>query len=179
MRASFAALPLCFFTALGPLSFITARAQTIPTNAAIEIRLDQTISSKDATLNQRVKAEVAENVIVNGEILLPKGAKAAVYVEKVQPGGDSAKPAFLWLRLDAIAANGRAYPVFARLAGEQLSLSNSSKADPPAQVKKTSEKKTSSADADDPDASGDPVPEVIYASTTILKFQLKSAMHLR
>ncbi len=176
MRASFTVLPLCFLAALSP-AFITAHAQTIPANTAIEIRLDQTISSQDSKLNQRVKAELAKDVIVDGEILLPKGAKAAVYVEKVQPGGDSAKPASLWLRLDAIAADGRAYPVFAQLAGEQLAQADPPNADPPTQITKTSEKKSSSAD--DPDAASDPPPEVTYASTTVLKFQLKSPLHLR
>lgn len=176
MRASFAVLPLGFLAALSP-AFITTHAQTIPANTAIEIKLDQTISSQDSKLNQRVKAELASDVIVNGEILLPKGAKAAVYVEKVQPGGDSAKPAFLWLRLDAIAAHGRAYPVFAHLAGEQLTPTTSSNADPPAQIKKTSE--TKSASAGDPDAASDLPPEVTYASATVLKFQLKSPVHLR
>lgn len=178
MRASFAVLSLGFLAALSP-AFITGHAQTIPANTAIEIKLDQSISSQGSKLNQRVKAEVANDVIVNGKILLPKGAKAAVYVEKVQPGGDSAKPASLWLRLDAIAADGRAYPVFARLAGEQLVQTDPSNADPPAQMKKTSEKKSASAYADNPDAASDPPPEVTYASTTILKFQLKSPLHLR
>lgn len=177
MRASFAVLPLGFLAAVSP-AFMTAHAQTIPANTAIEIKLDQNISSQGSKLNQRVKAELANDIIVNGEILLPKGAKAAVYVEKVQAGGDSAKPAFLWLRLDAIAAHGRAYPVFAQLAGEQLAQADPPNADPPAQIEKTSEKKSTSAGANDPAAS-DPPPEVTYASTTILKFQLKSPMHLR
>jgi hypothetical protein len=171
MRASFVVLPLGFLAALSP-AFTATHAQTIPANTAIEIKLDQTISSQGSKPNQRVRAELANDVIVNGEILLPKGAKAAVYVEKVQPGGDSAKPASLWLRLDAIAAHGRAYPVFAQLAGEQLAPQDPPGADPPAQVKKTS-------DADDPDADADLPPEVTYASTTILKFQLKSPVHLR
>ena len=178
MRASFAVLPLGFLAALSP-AFITARAQTIPANTTIEIKLDQTISSQGSKLNQRVKAELAEDVIVDGDILLPKGAKAAVYVEKVQPGGDSAKPASLWLRLDAIAADGRAYPVFAQLAGEQLAQADPPNADPPGQTKKASEKKSSGPDAGDPDAVSDPPPEVTYASTTVLEFQLQSPVHLR
>lgn len=177
MRTSFAALPLGFLAALSSFSSIPARAQTIPANTAIEIRLDQTITSKDAAPNQRVKAELASDVIVDGKILLPKGAKAAVYVEKVQPGGDSANCASLWLRLDAIAAEGRAYPVFARLAGEQLAPGNSAQTDPPAQIKKTSEKK--SAGTKEANTDSDAAPEVIYASATILKFQLKSPVHLR
>lgn len=181
MRASFAVLPLSFLAALSPpfVTAHTAHAQTIPANTAIEIRLDQTISSQDTKLNQRVKAELANDVIVDGKILLPKGAKAAVYVEKVQPGGDSAKPASLWLRLDAIAANGRAYPVFARLVGEQLAPQDPPSADSPAQIKKTSEKRGAAADANGPDAASDPPPEVNYTSTTVLKFQLKSPLHLR
>lgn len=177
MRPSFAVLPLGLLAAFSLSSFVTAHAQSIPANTAIEIRLDQTITSKDAALNQRVKAELAADVIVDGKILLPKGAKAAVYVEKVQPGGDSAKPALLWLRLDAIATEGRAYPVFARLAGEQLAPGNSAQADPPAQIKKTSEKK--SAGATEANTDSDAAREVIFASATILKFQLKSPVHLR
>jgi hypothetical protein len=157
----FAILAFCF--AFAPLAF----AQTIPANTSISVRLDQTISSRKATPNQRVKAQLASDLVVNGEILLPKGAAAVICVEQVQPGGDSTKPAALWLRLDAIAADGRAYPVTARFVGQQLAPSTEATA--------TAKLVSTSDNADDPDAP----PQVTYQSATVLTFTLTSPVQLR
>lgn len=145
-----------------------AFAQTIPANTAIAVRLDQTISSRKATANQRVKAQIASDVVLNGEIVLPKGAMAAVYVEKVQPGGDSSKPAALWLRLDAIAVDGRAYPVTARNVGEELTAS--ADAGSPARLETVSA--TAGQDPEEAD-------QVTYHSATIVNFELESPVQLR
>jgi hypothetical protein len=144
-----------------------AFAQTIPANTAIAVRLDQTISSRKAIANQRVKAQIASDIFVGGEIVLPKGAMAAVYVERVQPGGDSPTPAALWLRLDAIAVDGRAYPVTARNVGEQLPLRTA--AGTPAQLQRVRETADQDPDAD----------QVTYAASTVVNFELESAVHLR
>lgn len=142
-----------------------ALAQTIPANTAIAVRLDQTVSSKNATANHRVKAQIASDIVVNGDIVLPKGAMAAVYVEKVQPGGDSSKPAALWLRLDALAVDGRAYPVTARYVGQQLTANAETV---------TLVRLENTNESTDPDAD-----QVTYHSATILNFQLESPVHLR
>lgn len=156
----FAILVFCF----APLAF----AQTIPANTPIAIRLGQTISSKKAAPNQRVKAQLAADIVVNGDVLLPKGAVAAVYVEEVQPGGHSTKPAALWLRLDALAADGRAYPVTARFVGQQLAASAVATA-------QTAKFETTSESTDD---AGGPA-EVTYHSATVLNFTLTSPVPLR
>lgn len=165
-----------------------AFSQTIPANTPIAIRLDQNVSSKKAAPNQRVRAKVAEDVVVNGEVLIPKGNAASVYVEKVQKGG-SAKPAALWLRLDAIEVNGRAYPIFARSAGKELSTEAAAsviRGDAfSGKLKKTSESKDDanrfvdvSEKASDTDSTVDPN-EVDYPSATILNFQLKEPVKLK
>lgn len=146
----------------------SALAQTIPANTAIAVRLDQTISSRRATANQRVKATIASDIVLNGEIVLPKGAMAAVYVEKVQPGGDSSKPAALWLRLDAIAVDGRAYPVTARNVGQQLTVS--------AQAGSPAKLETVSATAGQDPHNAD---QVTYTSATVVNFELESPVQLR
>jgi hypothetical protein len=144
-----------------------AFAQTIPANTPIAVRLEQTVSSRKAIANHRVKAQIASDIVVNGDIVLPKGAMAAVYVESVQPGGDSSKPAALWLRLDAIAVDGRAYPVTARNVGEQLPAN--AEASTLAKLETVSE----TGDQDPLDAD-----QVTYHSATVLNFQLKSPVQL-
>lgn len=176
MRTPFAALLVTLFS--GCL-ILAAQAQTIPANTPIPIKLDQTISSKKATVNQRIKAQIAQDVLVDGDIVLPKNAKAELFVEKVQAGGDSTKPASLWLRLDAIAVNGRAYPVSAIIVGGQLGGNSASAAPPVAseQLKDVSETKNAAPDAGDSGADAGP-PQIKFASATVLNFRLTSPLHM-
>ena len=148
-------------------------AQTIPPNTAIPIHLNQSISSKNAAINQRVKATVAKDVIVNGDVLLPKGASAAVFVEKVRPGGDSSKPPVLVVRLDAVTVNRRAYPVSARCVGAQ----------PP----ENGGQPTSAAPGgtghpavvDVSENAGEDANEINYPSATILNFRLETPLQIK
>lgn len=176
MRTGFAVLFLASAACFIPCAF----AQTIPANTPLPIKLDQAISSKNATVNQRVKAQLAQDVVIDGDIVLPKDAKVAMYVERVQPGGDSAKPASLWLRVDAIAVNGRAYPVNALIVGQQLTP-NSTNTDLPAadgQMQDVSETKSRGPNAGDPGVDPGP-PQIKFASATVLNFKLTSPLHMQ
>lgn len=176
MRTGFAALFLTSAACLIPC----ACAQTIPANTPVPIKLDQTVSSKNATVNQRVKAQLAQDVVIGGDIVLPKDAKVAMYVERVQPGGDSSKPASLWLRVDAIVVNGRAYPVSALIVGQQLAR-GAANADSPAadgELKDVSETKNAAFVADDSGANPGP-PQITFASATVLNFRLTSPLHMQ
>lgn len=92
---------------------------TIPAGTAIVIRLDQAVSSKNATANQKVKSSVARDVVVQDKVLIPRGSPASVYVAEAVPSGRLSTPAKLLLRLDAVTVGGRAYTVSAHLAGEE------------------------------------------------------------
>lgn len=175
MRTGFAALFLTSAACLIPC----ASAQTIPANTPVLIKLDQTVSSKNATVNQRVKAQLAQDVVIGGDIVLPKDAKVAMYVERVQPGGDSSKPASLWLRVDAIVVDGRAYPVSALLVGQLARTA--ANADSPAadgQPNDVSETKNAAFVADDSGAHPGP-PQITFASATVLNFRLTSPLHMQ
>ncbi|MGH9866211.1 MAG: hypothetical protein ACRD4H_12430 [Candidatus Acidiferrales bacterium] len=91
--------------------------KTVPAGTAIMIRLEQSVSSKNAAANQKVKASVAKDVVIHGQVLIPRGSPAAVYVAEAVPSGRLSTPAKLLLRLDAVTVGGRAYRVSARLAG--------------------------------------------------------------
>jgi hypothetical protein len=97
------------------------RAQgTVPAGKTIVVTIDQAISSKDAKVGEAVPATVADNVVVNGRVVIPKGSAATVHVASVQASGRLSTPAKLWLQLDSVTANGKAYPVSAHWAGETM-----------------------------------------------------------
>ncbi|HVB36549.1 MAG TPA: hypothetical protein VND42_04855 [Candidatus Acidoferrales bacterium] len=92
----------------------------VPAGTAVMVRLDKSVSSKNAVANQKVKATVAQDVVIHGKVLIPRGSPAAVYVAEATAAGSSSTPATLYLRLDALTVGGRAYPVSARKAGAQI-----------------------------------------------------------
>lgn len=89
----------------------------VPAGTAVMIRLEQSVNSKTAA-NEKVKAAVAQDVVIHGKVLIPRGSPAAVYVTESAVAGQSSTPAKLLLRLDAVTVGGRAYPVSANLAGD-------------------------------------------------------------
>jgi len=89
----------------------------VPAGTAVMIRLEQSVNSKTAA-NEKVKASVAQDVVIHGKVLIPRGSPAAVYVTESSASGESSTPAKLLLRLDAVTVGGRAYPVSANLAGD-------------------------------------------------------------
>jgi hypothetical protein len=113
---SFLAVPV--LSALIILAAAPLYAQEIvPAGTAVMIRLEQSVNSKTAA-NEKVKATVAQDVVIHGKVLIPRGSPAAVYVTESAALGQSSAPAKLLLRLDALTVGGRAYPVSASLAGD-------------------------------------------------------------
>ncbi len=92
-------------------------AQTLPAGTVITVALDQAVSSKDAHVGDQVHGVTARSVVVNGNVVIPKGAEAHLSVASVQASGRLSTPAKLYLRLDAVVVNGRAYTMSAHWAG--------------------------------------------------------------
>ncbi|HXT86144.1 MAG TPA: hypothetical protein VN745_03895 [Verrucomicrobiae bacterium] len=184
---------ISFATFIFFLAFVDvpAFAQTIPANTGVLVRLDQAVSSQNAKHNQRVKASVAKDVVINGDVLLPKGAPAAVFVSSVRAGGDSSKPALLTLRLDAVTVGGRAYPVSADYVGEKSSLVSVPKNEgvagsvgTPVKGQATNRRSASSGGAAAGNANADiissqGVAEVSYPEDTVLTFRLLLPVHVK
>ena len=109
------ALLLC---ALAP---VAARAQgTIPAGTAINVTLDQSVSSKDAKAGQSVAGTVSQNVVVGGKTVIPKGAKATLSVAAVQASGRLSTPAKLWLKVRKVDVHGKSYSVVTSAAGQTM-----------------------------------------------------------
>lgn len=116
MRNFFSSSVLSVLVILSPASLYAQKI--VPAGTAVMIRLEQSVNSKTAA-NQKVKATVAQDVVIHGKVLIPRGSPAAVYVTESAASRQSSTPPKLLLRLDAVTVGGRAYPVSASLAGDE------------------------------------------------------------
>lgn len=71
----------------------------LPDGAGLNALLGQAISSKDAKQGDRVKMSVAEDLVVNGRILITKGTPIIAEVSEVKPAGRFGRGGKLTLRL--------------------------------------------------------------------------------
>lgn len=95
------------------------RAQnTVPAGTDVIVTLSQTVSSKNAQVGDKVDGSVAENVVVNGRTLIPKGAKADLSVVTVEASGRLSGVAKLWLKIDSLEVSGRTYTVNSEVSGQ-------------------------------------------------------------
>ena len=112
-------LPCVLALLLCALAPVALRAQgTIPAGTAINVTLDQSISSKDAKAGESVAGTVSQNVVVGGKTVIPKGAKATLSVASVQASGRLSTPAKLWLKLRKVEVKGKTYTVVTSAAGQ-------------------------------------------------------------
>jgi len=91
---------------------------TVPAGTAVIVTLDQSVSSKDARVGQKVDGSVAQDVAVNGKTVIPKGSKVSLSVASAQASGHLKTPAKLWLKIDSITVRGNAYTVSSRWSGQ-------------------------------------------------------------
>ena len=68
---------------------------TLPANTPVKLRLKQTITSKDAKPGQPVEFEVVEDVAVNGQVVIQRGAAVTGSVRQVDLRGRGLKAAGL------------------------------------------------------------------------------------
>ena len=98
---------------------VAAYAQgTVPAGTAVVVTLNQSVSSKDARVGQKLDGSVAQDVVVNGKTVIPKGAKVSLSVASAQASGRLKTPAKLWLKMDSIAVKGTSYTVASRWSGQ-------------------------------------------------------------
>src|SRR3989441_9373857 len=93
---------------------------TVPNGTVIHVTIDQSLSSKSAKVGQPVVASVAQDVVVGGKVLVPKGSHAKLTVASVQPSGRLSTPARLWLRLRSVTVNGKSYSLATSSAGRTM-----------------------------------------------------------
>ena len=100
-------------------SAAAAQAQgTLPIGSTISVTADETVSSKSATVGQKVAGSVAADVTENGKVVIPKGSKANLTVASVQAAGKLTGQPKLYLKLASVVVKGKTYTVAANWAGQ-------------------------------------------------------------
>ena len=109
---------IAIFLALAlALPALAQASGTIPAGTKIPVVTDQSVSSKTAQAGQTVSGTVAQDVIVGGKVVIPKGSAAKLTVSSVQASGRLSTPAKLYLRLRTVTVRGKTYTFATNSAG--------------------------------------------------------------
>ena len=84
---------------------------TIPSGTPIRVRLDQELGSKISQPGDSFAATVANDVLVNGEVVIPKEARADGTVIDAKPLGRFKGGALLAIKLERVHTRWGSYPV--------------------------------------------------------------------
>lgn len=83
----------------------------LPAGTRLRVRLDRDLGSKISQPGDSFPATVADNVLVNGEVVIPRGARAEGTVVDAKPLGRFKGGALLSIRLDRVHTKWGSYPV--------------------------------------------------------------------
>ena len=83
----------------------------IPAGTVLTVTIDQSISTKTNSSGDHFAASLAVPVTVNGEQVIPTGARASGTVTTAQSAGHLKGSATLALTLDSVNLNGQSYPL--------------------------------------------------------------------
>jgi len=83
----------------------------LPAGTRLHVRLDQDLGSKISHPGDAFNATVADDVVVNGQTVIPRGARAEGTVIDAKPLGHFKGGALLELRLERVNTNWGSYPV--------------------------------------------------------------------
>jgi len=84
---------------------------TIPRGTPIRVRLDEDLGSKISQAGETFDATVADNVVVDGQTVIPRGARAEGVVIDAKSLGHFKGGALLELRLERVRTPWGSYPV--------------------------------------------------------------------
>jgi len=85
--------------------------QGIPAGTQLKIRLQSPLSSEFARAHDAFQAVLDEPVVVQGKIIVPRGALVGGRVVAARSSEGERIPGYLRLTLSTIAVNGRSWPV--------------------------------------------------------------------
>jgi hypothetical protein len=98
-------------TPSGPTEVAGDQRGVIPAGQELDVRLQSTLSSETAKVEQRFQATTVADVTQNGRVLVPAGAVVHGVVSDVKPAGRIERTGSITLSFDRITVNGRDYPI--------------------------------------------------------------------
>jgi hypothetical protein len=92
---------------------------TVPAGTNVFVTTETALSTKTNQIGDPVAARTAENINVNGQIVIPAGALVEGHVTAVKTAGNPGETAYIDLAFDRVRlANGDWLPIQAALAGK-------------------------------------------------------------
>ena len=95
----------------GPVEANTSTRGRIAVGQELDVRLQSTLSSETATVEQRFEATTAVDLMQNGRVLVPAGSVVRGVVSGVRPAGRVERSGSLTLSFDQMVVNGRNFPI--------------------------------------------------------------------
>ena len=97
----------------GPTEVNKSEAGVIPVGQELDVRLQTSLSSETATVEQRFEATTVVDVMQNGRLLVPAGSVVRGVVADVKKPGRLERTGSLTLSFDEMEVRGRKYPMHA------------------------------------------------------------------
>jgi hypothetical protein len=98
-------------TPSGPAQVNASERGVLPAGQELDVRLQSTLSSENATAEQRFEATTAVDLMQDGRVLVPAGSVVRGVVSNVKPAGRIERSGSLTLSFDRITVNGREHPM--------------------------------------------------------------------
>jgi hypothetical protein len=89
----------------------TTSATAVPAGTEIDVRLQDSLNSGTAQVEDRFEATTLADVNVNGRVLIPTGSVMRGVVTAVEPATRTNRTARLTVSFDQVSIGGRAYPM--------------------------------------------------------------------
>lgn len=86
---------------------------TVPAGTALVLALSTPLTTKTATVGQEFTATVAEDVVMDGQVVVPAGATVSGHVAMTQRSGKTSGRAHMQLAYDNLSFGGKTYEVAA------------------------------------------------------------------
>lgn len=94
-----------------PLVALALQAAEVPAGTVIRVRTEQTMDTARNRPGDRFAAEVAEPVRVNGNLIIPKGARCWGRITAARPSGRLKGEGALGLTLESVTLHGKSYRI--------------------------------------------------------------------
>jgi hypothetical protein len=94
-----------------PTQVSSSRRGEIPVGQQLDVRLQEPLSSKTATVEQRFEATTAVDLMQGDRVLVPAGSLVRGVVREVDDADRIDRAGRLTLGFDQIVVNGREYPI--------------------------------------------------------------------
>ena len=89
----------------------TGASNEVPAGTELDVRLQNTLNSGTAQVEDRFEATTLVDLIVNGRLLVPAGSVMRGVVTAVEAGTRTNRTSRMTVSFDQITVNGRAYPM--------------------------------------------------------------------